>query len=104
MITPETSTSSHYLWGVARPHQIDDAELTEFIRAQSEKTFEEDKVMLAAQQRSLGETGGSTFPVPLKTDAGPIQARRLMEQLIEQEQALLSRAPAPAGTKPDTVS
>ncbi|KAB7604205.1 aromatic ring-hydroxylating dioxygenase subunit alpha, partial [Verminephrobacter sp. Larva24] len=70
MITPETSTSSHYLWGVARPYQIDDAELTEFIRAQSEKTFEEDEVMLAARQRSLGETGGSTFPVPLKMGLG----------------------------------
>lgn len=83
--TPETVGSTHYFWGVARQYQRDDAELTEFIRVQSARTFDEDKVMLEAQQRALGEEGGSAFPVALVTDAGPIQARRLLQRLIDQE-------------------
>jgi vanillate O-demethylase monooxygenase subunit len=86
-ITPESETRSHYFWGVARSYRVDDPELTEFIRVQVAKTFAEDQVMLEAQQLSLGEQGGAAFPVALKTDAGPIQARRLLQQLIEREQA-----------------
>jgi phenylpropionate dioxygenase-like ring-hydroxylating dioxygenase large terminal subunit len=95
LITPETETSSHYFWAVARPYRLDDAELTEFIRVQSANTFAEDEVMLEAQQRSLGALGGQAFPVALKTDAGPIQARRLVSQLLAQE---LARSPAAAAT------
>ncbi|MBI2728049.1 MAG: aromatic ring-hydroxylating dioxygenase subunit alpha [Polaromonas sp.] len=86
LTTPETATSCHYFWGVARAYQRDDAALTEFIRQQSSNTFDEDKAMLEAQQRSLGGTGGSAFPVSLCTDIGPIQARKLVQKRVAQEQ------------------
>lgn len=86
LVTPETATSSHYFWGVARAYRLEDAELTEFIREQSRKTFVEDEEMLERQQQVLGEAGGSAFPVALKTDAGPIQARRIVSRLIAHEQ------------------
>lgn len=85
LVTPESEAVTHYFWGVARQYQRDDAALTEFIRQQSSNTFDEDKEMLEVQQRSLGTDGGSTFPVALKTDVGPIQARRLLQRLIAQE-------------------
>jgi len=88
LITPETPTSSHYFWGVARHYSLDDAELTEFIRHQTHQTFQEDEAMLQEQQRSLGEASGTAFPVALKTDVGPIQARRLLARLIAEEQSL----------------
>jgi hypothetical protein len=43
--------------------------------------------MLQEQQRSLGEASGTAFPVALKTDVGPIQARRLLARLIAEEQS-----------------
>jgi phenylpropionate dioxygenase-like ring-hydroxylating dioxygenase large terminal subunit len=87
LITPETATSSHYFWAVARPYRLDDAALTEFIREQTARTFAEDEAMLEQQQQALGEAGAAAFPVALKTDVGPIQARRLLQKLIDQEQA-----------------
>ena len=85
LTTPETATSCHYFWGVARAYQRHDTELTQFIQQQSSNTFDEDKAILEAQQRSLGATAGSVFPVALFTDAGPIQARKLIQKWLEKE-------------------
>jgi vanillate O-demethylase monooxygenase subunit len=85
LMTPETETSCHYFWGVARQYQRGDHALTEFIRAGSASTFDEDKDMLEAQQKALDEAGAPPFSVALATDAGPIQARRLLERLIRSE-------------------
>jgi vanillate O-demethylase monooxygenase subunit len=85
MPTPETATSTHYFWAIARPYQLDDAALTAWIREQSARTFDEDKAMLEAQQRALGDEGSAAFSTALLTDAGPIQARRLLQSLIDKE-------------------
>jgi len=77
---------------VARAYRTNDTELTEFIREQTAKTFAEDEVMLERQQQVLGEAGGSAFPVALKTDAGPIQARRILARLMELERTAESAA------------
>lgn len=91
-ITPETETSTHYFWGVARAYQQDDAALTEYIREQIHQTFDEDKEVLEAQQRSLGTQVDASFASALRTDAGPIRARRLVRQLIEAEGPLTRSA------------
>jgi phenylpropionate dioxygenase-like ring-hydroxylating dioxygenase large terminal subunit len=85
LITPETETSSHYFWGIARAYQRDDAELTAYIQKQIYYTFDQDKVVLEAQQRNLGLDASSPFPIALRTDAGPIQARKLLKQVIDNE-------------------
>lgn len=85
LVTPESDTVTHYFWAVARPYQIEDAELTRYIQEQASNTFDEDKAMLEVQQKVLGVNGAAAFPVALRTDAGPIQARRLVAKLIEKE-------------------
>lgn len=87
LITPETDTSSHYFWGIARAYQRDDGKLTAYIQEQIYHTFNQDKVVLEAQQRNLGAEASSPFPVALRTDAGPIQARKLVRQIIDKEKA-----------------
>jgi phenylpropionate dioxygenase-like ring-hydroxylating dioxygenase large terminal subunit len=87
LITPETETSSHYFWGIARAYQRDDAELTAYIHKQITLTFNQDQVLLEAQQRNLGTDASAPFPVALRTDAGPIQARKLLKQIIDNELA-----------------
>jgi phenylpropionate dioxygenase-like ring-hydroxylating dioxygenase large terminal subunit len=86
MITPETDTSSHYFWGVARAFLHEDTALTSYIREQIYHTFDQDKVLLEAQQRNLGQES-APFPVALRTDVGPIQARKLVQQIVDKEQA-----------------
>jgi vanillate O-demethylase monooxygenase subunit len=87
LITPETETSSHYFWAIARCYALEDADLTEYIRVEVARTFDEDKLILEAQQARLRGAHFDTFPVTLRADAGAVQARRMMARLLaEQEQ------------------
>lgn len=79
LVTPETETSSHYFWAIARSYNLDDAELTEYIRTEIVKTFNEDKVLLEAQQERLKGVTYTNFPVTLRADAGAVQGRRLLD-------------------------
>lgn len=83
LITPETATSSHYFWGFARSYNLDDTALTVHMQERIAVTFDQDQVLLEAQQRSLGSD--DAFPVSIKVDAGPILRRRLLETAIEDE-------------------
>ncbi len=95
-ITPETETSSHYFWGVARQWERDDHALTEKIRRDVIVTFDQDKVLLEAQQRELdSDPALKAFPVTIKIDAGPILGRRLIEARLAEERDRAAE-PAPA--------
>jgi phenylpropionate dioxygenase-like ring-hydroxylating dioxygenase large terminal subunit len=82
LITPETETSSHYFWAVARSYDLSNLELTEYIRKEIVKTFNEDKVLLEAQQQKLGAKKFTQFPVTLRADAGAVQGRRVLNTLV----------------------
>jgi len=86
LITPETDSSSHYFWAFSRNFRLQEPEVTEFLRDGVRRTFDEDKVMLEAQQRVLG-TGDHdpAYKVVVKADAGAIQGRRLLASMIEAE-------------------
>ena len=92
-VTPETATSSHYFWGVGRQWDLEDHKMTEGIRLDVVKTFDQDKVLLEAQQRVLSSDPAlSAFPVTIKIDAGPILGRRLLEtRMMEEAGALVAR-------------
>jgi vanillate O-demethylase monooxygenase subunit len=85
-ITPETDTSIHYFWGMARNFQPKDKALTASIREGQGKIFGEDLEMLEQQQRNL-----LTWPdrklLMLNIDSGGVQSRRLLERIIAAEQA-----------------
>lgn len=87
LITPETATSSHYFWAVARQYRLEDAELTDYITRQIIVTFDQDKRVLEAQQQRMGPDPdrSEAFPVTIHLDAGPILGRRLLAAAIEQD-------------------
>jgi vanillate O-demethylase monooxygenase subunit len=88
LITPETTTSSHYFWGVVRQFRLDDVELTEYIREGIRRTFDQDRAVLEAQQRALGPDPDSVaFPVSIRVDAGPLQGRKLLQTMMAREAA-----------------
>lgn len=94
LITPETETSSHYFWAIARCYDLADAELTEYIRREVARTFDEDKLILEAQQARVRGTHFDTFPVTLRADAGAVQARRIMARLLAEQKSRESVAGA----------
>lgn len=83
-ITPETETSIHYFWGMARKFQPHDGALTDAIRAGQHTIFSEDLEMLERQQLNL-----LTWPerplLKLNIDAGGVQARKVIDRWLAQE-------------------
>jgi phenylpropionate dioxygenase-like ring-hydroxylating dioxygenase large terminal subunit len=97
LITPETTTSSHYFWGVVRQFRRDDPALDDIIRDGIIRTFDQDKAILEAQQRAIGsEPDKISFPLSIRVDAGPVQGRKLMQAMLAREAAGGSDTPTHA--------
>jgi phenylpropionate dioxygenase-like ring-hydroxylating dioxygenase large terminal subunit len=94
LITPETSSSTHYFWAFARNFRLDEPAVTEFTRENVARTFDEDKEMLEAQQQNIGAIDKPPFQVALRADAGPTQGRRLLAAMIAAEQQRLAPEPS----------
>jgi len=88
-ITPETETSIHYFWGMARKFNPQDKALTATIREGQGKIFSEDLEMLERQQQNL-----LAYPerglLKLNIDAGGVQSRKILDRLLAEEQAVAS--------------
>ncbi len=87
-ITPETETTTHYLWSLAFPNRGEPPEFVAAVEGAVRITFDdEDRPMLEAQQRAMrGTDFWAEQPVILAEDAGAIRARRVLEKLIRDEQ------------------
>lgn len=79
-ITPETETSSHYLWTMATNPQDNREEVLAAVIQQTAFTFQEDKVVIEAQYNNMKQFAGEPM-VDIHVDVGPNRARRIMEQL-----------------------
>ncbi|WP_330212004.1 aromatic ring-hydroxylating dioxygenase subunit alpha [Pseudomonas sp. Z18(2022)] len=88
MLTPETETSTHYFIRGGQPLDPANGELTQAMRDGVLSIFQnEDIPIIEAQQRLLGDRDLMEHdPAILKTDLGPIRARRHLAKLIRQEQ------------------
>ena len=91
LITPETETSIWYFWGLARNFRPDDKALTASIREAQGKVFTEDLEMLESQQRNLLAQPERKL-LSLNTDLGGVQARRILDRLVAEEQRLGAEA------------
>ena len=83
-ITPETDTSIHYFWGMARKFLPQSAELTNQIRDGQAKIFAEDRAMLEGQQHNQSHFTKKRV-MGLSVDVGGIAARRIIERRIAAE-------------------
>jgi vanillate O-demethylase monooxygenase subunit len=84
-LTPETETTMWYFWGMARNFRPQDAQLTAQIREGQARVFAEDTAMLEQQQRNLSLHPARRL-LMLNIDAGGVQARRVIDRLLAQEQ------------------
>ena len=94
-MTPETETSCHYFWGMARNFDIEDAGFTARFKRQQGGVFAEDEVILEAQQRSI-EANPDLKLRAFNIDAGGMQARAVLDRLLRAQaaSAIAERAPA----------
>ena len=87
IVTPEHARSSHYFYFNTREFRVDDAQYNEQFAAGLRKAFStEDKPMIEAQQRRLGDADlFDRTPALLSTDMASTRARRVYARLLETE-------------------
>lgn len=83
-ITPETETSCFYFWSAANGYRQDEPEATEQLFAEISRAFDQDKVVVEAQQARLTELGQEGL-VNLKADVARVRMRQTVERLLEAE-------------------
>ncbi len=79
-LTPETETSSHYFWGMARNFDLDDPGFTARFKKQQGGVFMEDVAVLEAQQRSILANPGRKLR-DFGIDAGGLRARQIISRM-----------------------
>lgn len=90
-VTPETATTAHVFWGFVRDYRHDDAELTAWLRSGLIPIFHEDEVIIEAQQRAIDDNPDRVF-YNINIDAGSMWMRRVIDRMIEAENAPLLQA------------
>lgn len=92
LMTPASPTSTHYFWAQGRNWGDRDPEMDQGRLSSLRKAFDtQDKPMIEAVQRNMGTHDlDSLHPVMLSVDAGPIRARRVLSQLIANEERELA--------------
>jgi phenylpropionate dioxygenase-like ring-hydroxylating dioxygenase large terminal subunit len=98
-VTPETETTSHYFWGIARPFQLNNPELDVQMKFGANYAFQQqDEPMLEAIQK---ESGAQDFwkmrPALITEDISLSKVRRRMDELIKAENAATASATAATG-------
>lgn len=88
LLVPETETSCHYFYAVARNDKLDNSEITRKMVDIVVSAFaDEDAPMIKACQNGMrGQEFWSMRPVVLETDVAAVRARRVLKKLLLQEQ------------------
>ena len=84
-ITPETGKTTHYFWAIAQDRAPHDENATATVFHEIQKTMQEDVAVFHAQQRSL-DLKPNAPTINIKSDAGPLAARRIVDRLLQLEQ------------------
>lgn len=89
IMTPQDEVNTHYFFANTRSFVQDDPEFNAFVQSMLLNVFtNEDKPMVEAQQRAVGDSDIlSLSPVLLTIDAGAVRCRRMLRQMIEAEKS-----------------
>ncbi|MBC2778908.1 aromatic ring-hydroxylating dioxygenase subunit alpha [Parasphingopyxis marina] len=89
-ITPESELSCHYFFAQARNVKPGDPDVDRALLELLDTAFrDQDEPMIERQQRRMGSVSdlAELDPILLKTDAAPVEARRVLARLIAEEKA-----------------
>jgi vanillate O-demethylase monooxygenase subunit len=83
-ITPETPTTSHYFWAQAQDFALGDPTIADVDFQMVQGAFREDLAIIKGQQQNIDLNPHATR-LNIAADSGGMQARRIVERLIEKE-------------------
>lgn len=88
IMTPESTTSTHYLWAIARHNAIEDKELDAAMQTIGEGAFLEDKVALEEIEEIYARDHRPNFREKIiKSDEGGIRVLRMIARMAAEEEA-----------------
>jgi len=89
-LTPETATSTHDFWNVARDFARDDENVSRFLTENNRTVVLQDVTCLNALEQILQRDGANYQELSINIDTGALAARRLVAKQVQAAQ------PAPA--------
>lgn len=92
-MTPESETTHHYFWGMARNFDVDDDGFTQRFKQQQGGVFAEDKVILEAQQKAIEDHPGMKLAA-YNIDEGGVRARQIIARAIRAQSGKQKGQPA----------
>lgn len=81
-MTPETETTHHYFWGMARNYDLDDPGFTARLKRAQGAVFAEDKEILEAQQKAI-QANPDLRLTAYRIDEGGVRARQIIARAIK---------------------
>jgi phenylpropionate dioxygenase-like ring-hydroxylating dioxygenase large terminal subunit len=82
-LTPETETTTHDFWAVARDFALKDAGVSEFLAVNNRTVVLQDVACLDELEQILARDEGGYQELSINIDTGGLAARRLMDRLVE---------------------
>jgi len=92
-LTPETATSTHDFWNVARDFAIGDEKVSRFLAENNRTVVLQDVVCLNELEEILQRDGDAYQELSINIDTGALAARRLLRKLVDAAEPV--GAPAP---------
>lgn len=87
-ITPETERSSHYFWSVPRSFALDDDSVTQNMLRFTYAAFDEDQIMIEAQQQRIESDPSDRPLVNFSGDRAGLAARRMLLRMMKEEETV----------------
>jgi hypothetical protein len=87
IVTPEDERNSHFFWTYAHNFNIHDGEFTRKLANRIAEGFEEDRLMIEAQQKVIDESGDDKMAFIL-ADNGLTLVRNLLDKRLAEDAAL----------------
>ena len=91
-LTPETERTTHYFWSVARTRALDDETVSHKLKTIHDVAFNEDVVVIEAQQRMIDSDPAGGILANLDGDEACAAARRILARKLAEERGALVRA------------
>ena len=102
-MTPETERTTHFFWVYLNNFEDDDSTISRSLLDSLIEGFMEDKAIIEHQQKTF-EEDPNFRPLAILADAPLAHFRRVLEKLIEAEQAEANASAAPAAARASPAS
>jgi phenylpropionate dioxygenase-like ring-hydroxylating dioxygenase large terminal subunit len=90
-LTPETETTTHDFWAVARDFALEDGSVSDFLRESNRTVVRQDVTALDALERVIATEPAAYQELSINIDTGGLAARRMIEAQVRAGEAAVAQ-------------